>query len=75
MKTVFIYTAPETSPNVSKFLFVPLSLVLIFPCHTSMIRVMIRVTKFHKITELTRVVEMGVIHECVNHVPHVVQFI
>lgn len=75
MKTIFVDTAPEISPNVSEPLFIPSGLFLIVPRHAFMIRVMIHVTEFHKITKLPCVVDMGVVHECVNHVPHVSQFI
>jgi len=75
MQTIFIDTAPETSPNVTESLLVPLSLFLVFPGHAFVIHVMIRVTEFHKITKFPRVVDLGVVHERVNHVPHVSQFI
>ena len=75
MKTIFVDTAPEISPNVSESLFVPPSFFLVFPSDTFLIGIMFHKTEFHEITKLPCMVDMGVVHECVNHVPHVSQFI
>jgi hypothetical protein len=71
METIIVYTAPDISPNVSKSFFIPHCLLLIFPCCASQICVMFNVTKFDKITKTPCMLNLGIIQECTDIVPHV----
>jgi len=64
VKTIRVYKSSEGFPDVMK-------IFVIFKCNTFLVRVMLHVTKFNKITNFSRVFNTGVICKCINHTPHI----
>ena len=75
MKTVIIHDTSNMTPDMTESIFKPSRLLLIFPCYPVVIRIVFPETKFNKVIKVPCMLDMCVIHQCPDGIPHVLEFI
>ena len=63
MNSIIIYDSPDMFPNMKKC-------IISYRLCMFAIWIVFRVTKLYKVTKFSRVLNMGIVQECSDRVPH-----